>query len=339
MPAVSDDAARLSGKRKVAALLIALGAERAAPIVKQLSEADLEDVTREIVRIERMPLAMREEILAQAYQDAASRGSAGTSAGGADFAREMLGRTLPSQRASEMLARASGGTSKRPFAFIAELDPNQVAAILGTEHPQTIALVLSHLSPDVSGRLIVAFDPELRADVTTRLAVMSRTSPERVREVEQVLRRKLAALEQSGLRAGGLEQVVGILSTLDSRSERAILEGLAEKDPELADALRKQMFVFDDIKLLDDRSIRRLLQDVRKDLPLALRTASQELQGRIYDNMSSRAREELQREIALRGPARVRDIEDAQARIVETARKLAENEEIHISRGREDVFI
>lgn len=333
-----DDATKLTGKRKVAALLIALGAERAAPIMKSLSEADIEEVTREIVRIERMPSALREEILAQAYQDVASKG-AGTTAGGADFARELLGRSLTSKKASEVLARATGGTSKRPFAFIGELDPTQVAAVLEQEHPQTIALVLSHLTPDVSGRLLVAFAPEVRADVTTRLASISRTAPERVREVETVLRRKLSMLEQGGMKAGGLDQVVGILSTLDSRSERAILEALADKDPELAEAVRKQMFVFDDIKLLDDRSIRRLLQDVRKELPLALRTASQELQARIYDNMSSRAREELQREIALRGPARVRDIEDAQSHIVETARKLAEKEEILISRGREDVFI
>jgi flagellar motor switch protein FliG len=335
---VGDDATRLSGRRKVAALLIALGADRAAPILRQLSEAEIEEVTREIVRIERLPAALREEILAEAYQDVATRQFA--QSGGTEYARELLGRALPSQKASEMLARAGGGRRDRPFSFVADLDPSQVAQVLETEHPQTIALVLSHLQPDVSGRILVALEPELRAEVTTRLAVMSRTNPERVREVEQVLRRRLAVLELGGLRrAGGLDHVVGILSTLDSRSERAILEALADRDPELAEAVRKQMFVFEDIRLLDDRSIRRLLQDVRRELSLALRTASAELRQRIFDNMSSRSRQELQQEMAIRGPARVRDIEDAQQRIVETTRKLAEQEEIHISRGREDVFI
>jgi flagellar motor switch protein FliG len=335
---VADEAARRSGRRKVAALLIALGAERAAAVLRQLSEAEIEEVTREIVRIERLPSALREEILAEAYQDVATRQFA--QGGGTDYARELLGRALPSQKAAELLARAGGGRRDRPFAFIADLEPSQVAQVLENEHPQTVALVLSHLPPDVSGRILVALEPELRADVTTRLAVMSRTSPERVREVEQVLRRRLAMLEQGGLRrAGGLDHVVGILSTLDSRSERAILEALADRDPELAEAVRKQMFVFEDIKLLDDRSIRRLIQDVRRELPLALRTASDELRQRVMDNMSSRSSQELQHEMAIRGPARVRDIEDAQQRIVETARRLAEAEEIHISRGREDVFI
>ena len=332
------DGARLTGKRKVAALMIALGAERASPLLKSLSQAEIEEVTREIVRIEQLPQALKDEVLRQAVEDTAGRGS--VTEGGADFARDLLGRTLPSQKASELLSRATSGHRQRPFGWIAELDPMQVAATLETEHPQTVALVLSNLPHDVSGRILVALSPDSRADITARLATIARTDPARVRDVETALRKKLSILEQGGLRrAGGVEAIVGILNSMDSRSERAILDALADQNPELAAQVREQMFVFEDLVRLDDRSLRRLLQDVRKELPIALRTASEELKQRIYANVSARTRDEVIRDMQTRGPARVKDIEESQQRIVDTAKALAEKEEILISRGREDVLI
>lgn len=333
---MSDDVV-LSGRRKVAALLISLGAEQASKILRSFSESDVEAITREIVRIERLPDALRERVMREALEGAQEQRS--TSAG-TEFARQLLGRALPSNKAADMLARAAAPRRNKPFGFMVGLDPDQLAAALEQEHPQTIALVLSHLPHELSGRMLVAFPPELRADITSRLAVIAPTDPERIREVESVLRKRIAVLGQQGLtKAGGIEHVVAMLGTMDSGSERAILDALAEKDPLLAEQVRKNMFLFEDIRSLDDKSIRRLLTEIRTDLPLALRSASDDLKQRIYANMSSRARQQIEDEMSLHGPTRVRDVEDAQHRIVETARALAEKEEIFISRGREDIVI
>lgn len=328
---------RLSGRRKVAALMIALGAERAAQLLRQFNETEIEAITREIVRLERLPDGVREKVLKEAVDEVGQSQSINA---GADFARELLMRALPSNRAADLLQRSAQVRKDRPFGFIAGMDLDQVAAALENEHPQTIALVLSHLPPDTSGRLLVQFEPGLRADITSRLAVMAPTSPERVRDVETVLKRRLQSLEQQGLRkAGGVEHVVAMLGSLDSRSERAILDVIAERNPELAAEVRKNMFLFEDIKGLDDQSIRRLVTDVRKELPVALRAASEELKQRIFANLSQRAGQQLRDEVDLRGPTRVRDVEEAQGKVVEIARRLAEEGQILIPRGREDIAI
>ncbi len=328
---------RLSGRRKVAALMIALGAERAAQLLRQFNETEIEAITREIVRLERLPDGVRDKVLKEAVEEVGQSQSINA---GADFARELLMRALPSNRAAELLQRSAQARKDRPFGFIAGMDLDQVAAALENEHPQTIALVLSHLPPDTSGRLLVQFEPDLRADITSRLAVMAPTSPDRVRDVEAVLKKRFQSLEQHGLRkAGGVEHVVAMLGSLDSRSERAILDAIAERNPELAEEVRKNMFLFEDIKGLDDQSIRRLITDVRKELPVALRAASEELKQRIFANLSQRAGQQLRDEIDMRGPTRVRDVEEAQGKIVETARRLAEEGHILIPRGREDIAI
>jgi len=331
----------LSGKRKAAALLVALGLELSSQVLKHLRESEIDAITAEIVRLERMPAHVREAILQQCYEEAVLHQQA--MSGGMEFARDILSRALGPQKANEIINRIGMAQvpSNAPFDFIRHTDPAQLLAVLESEHPQTIALVLSHLSPDVAGRIMAGLDASLQADVAQRIALMEGAAPEVAQGVESVLKRKLAAFTTDNLRAaGGVDYLVKVLNVLDARTERAILEGIENSDPELAADIKQRMFVFEDIVLLDDRSIQRLLRDVNpKDLALALRGSSDEVKARIFKNMSSRAQAMLKDDMDSLGPIRLRLVEEAQQRIVNIIRALQDAEEIYISRGAEDVLI
>ncbi len=333
------DLRQISGRRKAAALLISLGSELAAQVCKAMREDEVEQLTREIVRMERLPAEMKEAIMQQVYEDAMARQF--ITAGGSDYARDLLARTLGTQKAGELLTRATTARRDQPFGFMAEIEPAQLASVLEAEHPQTIALILSNLPHELSGRILTSLDFELQADVSSRIAVMNRTSPEMVKEVETVLKKRLATLQTQGFRtAGGVDFLVRVLNSMDTRSERAILESIEHSDPELAAEIRKNMFVFEDLSMLDDRSLQRLMRDVNtKDLSMALRGASEDLKNRIFKNMSTRAAQALRDDMAVSGPVRLRLVEEAQTRIINTVRALQEAEEITISRGREDVMV
>jgi flagellar motor switch protein FliG len=289
--------------------------------------------------MERLPAEMRDAILQQVYEDAMSRQF--ITAGGSEYARDLLARTLGTQKAGELLTRASTSRRDQPFSFLSELDSTQLLPILEAEHPQTAALVLANLPPDLSGRLLAGMDFEAQADVASRVALMARLSPETVKEVEAVLKKRVATLQTQGFRVtGGVEYLVRVLNAMDSGSSRTILEALEHNDPELAAEVRKHMFVFEDIKSLDDRSMQRLMRDINvKDLSMALRNSSDELKTRVFKNMSSRAAQSLKDDMAVAGAVRLRLIEEAQQRIINTVRALQEAEEIVVSRGDQDVMI
>lgn len=333
-----DDLQHITGRRKAAALLISLGSELASQIMKALRDDEVESITREIVRMERLPAEMKDAIMQQVYEDAMSRQY--ITAGGSDYARDLLARTLGTQKAGEVLTRATTARRDQPFSFMAELDTTQLLPILESEHPQTAAVVLANLPADLSGRLLSGMDFEMQADVASRIALMARISPETVKEVEAVLKKRVATLQTQGFRmAGGVEYLVKVLNAMDTRSERAIMEALEHNDPELAAEVRKHMFVFEDIKLLDNRSIQRLLRDVNQnDLTLSLRSASEELRNKIFNNVSSRSAQSLKENMNL-GPVRLRLVEEAQQRIINTVRALQEAEEIVVTRGDQDVLI
>jgi flagellar motor switch protein FliG len=333
------DLQRITGKRKAAALLISLGPELASQVLKTMREDEVEAVTREIVRMERLPAEMRDAILQQVYEDAMSRQF--ITAGGSEYARDLLARTLGTQKAGELLTKATTARRDQPFSFMGELDSTQLLPILEAEHPQTAALVLANLPPDLSGRLIAGMDFEGQADVASRIALMARISPETVKEVEAVLKKRVATLQTQGFRiTGGVEYLVRVLNAMDGASSRSILEALEHNDPELAAEVRKHMFVFEDIKSLDDRSMQRLMRDINaKDLSMALRNSSDELKTRIFKNMSTRAAQALKDDMAVAGAVRLRLIEEAQQRIINTVRALQEAEEIVVSRGDQDVMI
>jgi flagellar motor switch protein FliG len=282
---------------------------------------------------------MKDAIMQQVYEDAMARQF--ITAGGSDYARELLSRTLGTQKAGELLTRATTARRDQPFSFLAEIDPQQLSSVLEAEHPQTIALILSNLPQDLAGRILSGLGFDLQAEVSSRIALMQRVSPEMVKEIEGVLKKQLATLQTQGFRAaGGVDFLVKVLNSMDTRSERAILGSIEHNDPELAAEIRKNMFVFEDLTTLDDRSMQRLLRDVNtKDVSMALRGASEDLKNRIFKNMSSRAAQALRDDMAAGGPVRLRLVEEAQQRIIDTVRTLQEAEEIVISRGREDVMV
>jgi len=262
------------------------------------------------------------------------------SLGGLEYATKMLEKALGATKAHEIVGRISASSDAVPFNFLREVDPLMLLNFLQKEHPQTIALIVSHLHADRASAVLQGLSPEMQADVSVRIATMNRTVPEVIREVEGVLRKKLASMitpHQEFAEVGGLDSLVRLLKQVDRTTEKTILDSLERTDPKLADDIKKQMFVFDNITLLDDRSIQRVLREIdMKDLGLALKGTTPEVKERIFRNMSERAGQMLEEDMAAHGPVRMRQVEEAQGRIVATIRKLDEAEEIIISRGGED---
>jgi flagellar motor switch protein FliG len=329
----------VSGRTKAAALLISLGPDASATVVKLLRQEQIDQVTGEIIRLRKVPTDMRNAIFLDAFEETMSRHY--IAQGGMEFAREVLSRVLGPQKALEILEQITSDNRNAPFDFVQHTDPAQLVAWLEAEHPQTVALVLSHLPSEFSGRLLSGLDYEMQADVASRIALMGQTGPDVTRQVEAILKQKLAAFATEGYRtAGGVDYIVRVLNTVDSRTERGILESIEHNDPDLASEIRRRMFVFDDLVNLDDKSMQRLLREVDdKDLGLALRGAGDPLKEKIFKNKSSRAAQMLKEDMEVMGPVRLRVVEEAQQTILGIVRRLQESEEITLSRGKEDVFI
>jgi flagellar motor switch protein FliG len=329
----------LRGIQKAAALLIALGPEVSAQILKHFRETDIERLTLEIFRMDKVPDEAREKVLEEFFHMSVTQQY--LSIGGAGYARELLEKAVGKDRAEELIERITNLRRPMPFDFVRKTDPASVVSFLQNEHPQTIALVLAHLPQATASAVLGALDHDLQADVVLRMATMDRTSPDIIREVEKVLQDKMSVLiADEYATVGGVEQVAKLLSRVDRATEKAILMRLEERDPELAEQVRKLLFTFDDLVKLDDRSLQRVLREVdSKDLALALKGASEDLKEKVFRNMSSRAAEMLKEEIALSGPVRLKSVEEAQQRIVNVVRRLDEAEEIVISRGEEDVIV
>jgi flagellar motor switch protein FliG len=326
-----------AGARKAAILLSALGSDLAAPLLRGLGEQQIEAVTREIVRMESVSDQEQVDVLRRCFEQVTARPGGGA---GADYARELLTRSLGDRRADQVIARAADERTDG-FAFVRKTDPTAVAAYLEGEHPQTIAIALAHMPTDAAGRILAGLPTELQADVAQRVVRMGKISPEIVQQVAGTMRGRLAIGSTEGLRsAGGMAYLVHVLGACDSRTEQSILEAIEGTDPDLARAIREQMFTFEDVTNLDDRSIQRVLRDAELvDVAIALRGATPEMQHAFTRNMSRRTAELLRAEIVRVGPVRVRMIEEAQHKIVTIARQLMEADEIVVARGRQDVFV
>ena len=261
--------------------------------------------------------------------------------GGIGYAKELLDKALGSDKAQEVITKLTASLQVRPFEFVRKTDPSQVLNFIQDEHPQTIAMILSYLSPAQSAMILGALTPEKQADVAKRIAKMDRTSPDVIKEVERVLERKLSSLiNQDYTIVGGVDAIVGILNTVDRGTEKHIMESLEIEEPELADEIRKKMFVFEDILLLDDRAIQRVLRDVdNNDLAVALKGANEEVQNVIFKNLSKRLAAMIREDMEFMGPVRMKDVEEAQQKIVGIIRKLEDSAEIVISRGGGDEII
>lgn len=337
MPRNSED--RIGGLQKAAVLLIAIGPEKSAGVFKHLKDEEIEELTLEIANTRSVSPQLKEEVLNEFYEVCLAQQY--ITEGGIGYAKEVLENALGSDKAVEVIGKLTASLQVKPFEFIRKTDAAQLLNFIQDEHPQTIALILSYLSPSQAAVIVSALPPDRQADVARRIALMDRTSPDVIKEVEKVLESKLASLvNQDYTIIGGVDAVVDILNTVDRGTEKHIMETLEIEEPELADEIRKKMFVFEDILLLDDRAIQRVLRDVdNNDLALALKSANEQVQNAIFNNLSKRLGVMIKEDMEFMGPVRMKDVEEAQQKIVNIIRKLEDSAEIVISRGGGDEIV
>ena len=331
MPKTSANAERgMDGVEKAAILLIALGPEKSAQIFKHLKEEEIEQLTLEIANTSSVSPQTKEQVLNEFYEVCLAQQY--IAEGGITYAKELLEKALGEDKARDVIGKLTASLQVRPFEFIRKTDSTQLLNFIQDEHPQTIAQASSVVS---------ALPPEKQADVAKRIAMMDRTSPDVIKQVEKVLERKLASLvNQDYTIVGGVDAIVEILNSVDRGTEKHIMETLEVEEPELADEIRKKMFVFEDILSLDNRAIQRVLRDVdNHDLALALKGATEEVQNVILNNLSTRLASMIKEDMEYMGPVRMKDVEDAQQKIVNIIRKLEDSAEIVISRGGGDEII
>ena len=337
---MSSGTGEISGLRKAAILLVQLGKEHAAQILANMRESEVEELTAEIVRLREVDGDVADEVLAEFQSMCAARRFIGQ--GGMGFAQELLEQSLGAERAGEVIGRISASMMELPFQFLQRADPRQLLSFLQDEHPQTIALVLAHLSAEQATRVLSGLGSDVQADVAHRIAVMERTSPDIIKSVEKTLERKLSSvLAPSDLSdIGGVQPLVDIINRADRAMERMILEGLEGRDPALAEEVRSRMFMFEDIVTLDDRSVQLVLRQVETvDLATALKGVRDDVRQKIARNLSERAAENLADEIDMLGPVRLRTVEEAQGKVVQAIRVLEEAGQITVRRGADDELV
>ena len=329
----------ITGLQKAAILLISLGPERSALIFKHLKEEEIEDLTLEIANTRSVTPQAKEEVINEFYGVCLAQQY--IAEGGIGYAKELLEKALGNEKALDVIGKLTASLQVKPFEFIRKTEASQLLNFIQDEHPQTIALILSYLNPSQAALIISALPPDRQSDVAKRIALMDRTSPDVIKEVEKILESKLSSLvNQDYTIIGGVDAVVDILNTVDRSTEKHIMETLEIDEPELADEIRKKMFVFEDILLLDDRAIQRVLRDVdNSDLAIALKGANEEVQNAIFNNLSKRLALMIREDMEFMGPVRMKDVEEAQQKIVNTIRRLEDASEIVISRGGGDEIV
>ena len=329
----------LTGRQKAAIFLISLGPEVSAEIMKHLREDEVETLTFEIARQEKVNPDFKDAVLEE-FQELMNAQNFITT-GGIDYARELLEKSLGSQKAIDIINRLTSSLQVRPFDFIRRTDPAHLLNFIQQEYPQTIALILAYLEPGKAAVILQNLPEEMQAEVSKRLATMDRTSPEVLREVERVLEKKLSTLSSEDYTAaGGVEAIVEILNLVDRSSEKSIIESLEEDDPDLAEEIKKRMFVFEDIVMLDNRAIQKVLRDVdQQELAKALKSVDTEVQDKIFGNMSKRAASMLKEDMEFMGPVRLKDVEESQQKIVSIIRRLEDSGDIVIARSGEDELV
>ncbi len=329
----------LNGREKSAILLIALGPDKSAKIFKHLQDDEIEELTLEIANMRKISPEEKNSILEEFYQICLAQNF--ISEGGISYAKEVLEKAMGSNKALEIINKLTASLQVRPFDFVRKADANQLLNFIQSEHPQTISLILSYLSSNQAGQILSSLPQDKQAEVAQRIATMDRTSPEIIKEVEYVLERKLSSMvTQDYTTTGGVQTIVDILNSVDRGTEKFIMETLEIQDAELAEEIKKRMFVFEDIITLDSVSIQRFIREVdNNELTIALKGATHEVRDIIFVNMSKRMSEMIKEDMEFMGPIRLRDVEDAQQKIVNIIRKLEEAGEIIISRGGGDEII
>ncbi|MDR3284454.1 MAG: flagellar motor switch protein FliG [Treponema sp.] len=334
-----DAGKNLTGRQKAAVCLVALGADISSSVFKQLREDEIETLTFEIARLETIDSDVKDSVLDE-FQNLMVAQNFITQ-GGIDYARELLEKSIGTQNAIEVINRLTSSLQVRPFDFIRRTDPSHLLNFIQQEYPQTIALILAYLEPNKASVILQSLPAEIQSEVARRIATMDRTSPDVLREVERVLEKKLSTLSNEDYTAaGGVGNIVEILNLVDRSSEKSIIESLEEEDPDLAEEIKKRMFVFEDIVMLDDRAVQKVMREVdQQDLSKALKSVDTEVQEKIFKNMSKRAAQMLKEDMEFMGPIRLRDVEDAQQKIVAIIRRLEDAGEIVVARGGEDELV
>ena len=329
----------LKGIQKAAILLITLGPEKSASIFKHLKEEEIEELTLEIANTRSVLPQTKEEVLEEFYEVCIAQQY--IAEGGIGYAKELLEKALGQEKAQDVIGKLTASLQVRPFEFIRKTDASQLLNFIQDEHPQTIALILAYLPAGQASAIISSLPADKQADVARRIAQMDRTSPDIIKEVERILERKLASLvNQDYTIVGGVDAIVEILNSVDRGTEKHIIENLEIEEPELADEIKRKMFVFEDILSLDDKTIQRVLRDVdNNDLGIALKGTSEEVQNVIFNNLSKRLAAMIREDMDFMRPIRMKDVEEAQQKIVNIIRKLEDSGEIIIARGGGDEIV
>jgi flagellar motor switch protein FliG len=329
-------ALKLNGRQKAAILLIAMGKEASSKVFKHLPDEEIDQLTLAIANIQKVDSKEKEVVLKEFHEMCIAQDF--LAMGGINYAQDVLETALGKDRAREVIQRLTTQLQVKPFDFARRVDAMQIYHFLQNEHPQTIALVLAHLEPEQASMILSSLPGELQSDVARRIALLEQTSPEVIKEVENILEQKLSTtIRQDYSVVGGIESIVTILNGVDRTTEKGILENLGIKDKDLVEEIKKRMFVFEDIISLDRRAIQRVIQEVEnQDLMLSLKAASPEVKKVIFENMSTRMIEMFEEEMQYLGPVRVKDVEEAQGRIVSVIRGLEDSGEVVIARGEND---
>lgn len=327
---LSEDIAELDGMTKAAILLLALGSDSAADVLRHMPAEKVEEVTRELAGLGRVPDVIQNAVIEEFYS--ISIASQYANEGSLSYAKTLLLNSLDPSVADRLLAQIQTQVQKTPFSFLQRAESDNLLTFIQDEHPQTIALILCHLSHHKASEVLVGLAMEKQLEVIKRIANMEQTNPEVIREVERGLESRLSnMLMQSMEKAGGVPTVSEILNLTDRATEKTIMEGLESDDPDLVEEIRRLMFVFEDIKLVNDKGIQAVLKEIENDeLSLALKTASEQLQKKIFTNMSERAASMVQEDMEFMGPVRVSDVEASQQRIVDIVRRLEESGDVMI---------
>ncbi|TDL35045.1 flagellar motor switch protein FliG [Jeotgalibacillus sp. S-D1] len=336
---MSKKARELTGSQKAAILLISLGPDAASSVYKHLNEEEIESLTLEISAVRKVEKEAREKIFEEFQTIALAQDY--ISHGGISYANSVLEKALGPDEAKAIVNRLTSSLHVKPFDFAKKADPMQLFTFIQDEHPQTIALILSYLHPQQAGKILSALPHDIQTDIARRIAVMESTSPEVISEIEAVLERKLSSsVQQDYSETGGIEAIVEVLNGVDRATEKTILDSLEIQDPELAEEIKKRMFVFEDIVTLDNRSIQRVIRDSpNEDLLLSMKVSAEDVKEVLFRNMSQRMAESFRDEMEVMGPVRLRDVEEAQSNIVAVIRRLEEAGDIIVARGGGDDVI
>ena len=323
----------LTGEQKAAALLISLGPELASKVYQHLKEDSVEQVTLQIANLRKISPEEKDAVMREALDISVAQEY--ISQGGVEYAHELLEKALGANKAMEIINRLQGSLQMTPFDYIKRTDPQQLLNFIQSEHPQTIALILAHLNPENAATILGALPLEVQVDVATRIAILDRAAPDVVMEIERVLERRISAIfTQEFTAAGGVRSLAEVLNRADRSTEKAIMEKLEESNPTLAEEVKRLMFVFDDLIVLDNRTVQQILREVdAKDLALALKGAKEEVKEHLLKNMSTRARAMIMEDMEVMGPVRLKNAEEAQQKIINVVRQLEEQGEIVVARG------